>query len=164
MLFIIQIVLSRLLGVPTFKNQRFIRFGWVINITNDFSWWFLKCKFYQCRTHPVDAKLLPTQPTYQLGYRLRGQKFNIDKVCLKSRSFWESPVKIHDVVGTPRKICIFFVLNFFTKEIQKSWNTLTFWIIYYSTFWKVEACDNKTHISRTKNSFIIPHYLQKYYP
>ena len=27
----------------------------------------------QCRTHLVDAQLLPTQPTYQLGHRLHGQ-------------------------------------------------------------------------------------------
>ena len=37
-------------------------------------------------THPVDAKLLPTQPTYWLGYRLRGQKFSVDEVSLIKKS------------------------------------------------------------------------------
>ena len=44
-------------------ERNFIRFGWVMDISNNFSWGFQKCKFYQHRTHPVDAKLLPTQPT-----------------------------------------------------------------------------------------------------
>ena len=49
-------------------------------------WGFQKCKFYQHRIHPVDAILLPKQPTYRLGSRLRGQKFSVDGVCLIKKS------------------------------------------------------------------------------
>ena len=55
--------------------------GWWIFPTI-FAWGYQKCKFYQRRTHPADAKLLPMQPMYRLGYRLCGQKFSVDVVCL----------------------------------------------------------------------------------
>ena len=68
-----------------FQNN-FSRFGWVLNISNNFWWGFQKCRFHQRRTHPVDAKVLATQPTYRLSYRLHGQKFSVDGVCLIKKS------------------------------------------------------------------------------
>ena len=115
------------LGVPTFKKN-FIRFGWVINISNNISWRFQKCKFYRSRTHDVDAQLLPTQPTYRLGYRLCGQSWRIEGVCLgtfvriEKLSFWESPVKICGVAGTPNVCaCLAYpseTLIYFTLRVE----------------------------------------------
>ena len=98
-----------------------------MNNSNNFSWGFQNCKFSQPRTHSVDAQLLPTQPTYHLRFRLFGQSWHVEGVCLikKSRSvlllelkklsFWESPVKIRDVAGTPtiqpfKKLAIVWLL------------------------------------------------------
>ena len=67
-------------------EKNVIRFGWVMDILNNFSRGFQKCKFYQRRTHPVDAQRLPTQPTYRLGYRLRGQSWCVEGVCLIKKS------------------------------------------------------------------------------
>ena len=65
------------LGVPTLKK------GWVMDISNNFSWGFQKSKFYQRRTHPVDTKRLPT---YRLGYRLCEQSWCVEGVCLIKKS------------------------------------------------------------------------------
>ena len=67
-------------------EKNFIQFGWVIDISNNFSWGFQKCQFYHCRSHPVDAPSLPTQPTYRLGHRLRGQNWCVEGVCLIKKS------------------------------------------------------------------------------
>ena len=126
-------VLYLTLGVPTFKKN-FILFGWVIDILNNFSWGFQKCKFYHRRTQPVDAQLLPTQPTYQLGYRLRGQSWRIEGVCLikkilkgtfvriKKLSFWESPVKIHDFVGTPNFTYVHTYRRMLDEKCARVWS------------------------------------------
>ena len=83
----------------THFEKNYIRFGWVMNISNNFSWGFQKCKFYQRRIHPVDAKLLPTKPTYRLGYRLRGQKWRELGVWAIKKSFcgvWLWPISIQN--------------------------------------------------------------------
>ena len=67
-------------------EKNVIRFGWVMDILNNFSWGFQKCKLYRRRTHPVDAQRLPTHPTYRLGYRLSGQSWCVKGVCLIKKS------------------------------------------------------------------------------
>ena len=68
------------------SEKNFIRFGWVIDLSKNFPRGFQKCKFYQHTTHPVDAQLLPTQPMYRLGYRLRGQSWRVEGGCLIKKS------------------------------------------------------------------------------
>ena len=66
--------------------KNFLRFGWVIDISNNFSWGFQKCQFYHRRSYLVDNLTLPTQRTYRLGYRLRGQSWHVERFSLIKKS------------------------------------------------------------------------------
>ena len=70
------------------------------------------------QTNLVDAKLLPTQPTYQLGFSgLSDQKNKKGAfVRVEKLSFWESPFKIRDVAGTPTKDVTFLKLWLSSKS------------------------------------------------
>ena len=113
------------LGVPTLKKFPLIWLG-----SNIFSREFQKCKFYQHRIPLVHPQFQPMQPTYRLCYRLLGQSWCVEGVCLIKKikkgtfvrveklSFWKSPVKIRNVAGTPTTKC--------NQPIYIKWN-----------FWKV---------------------------
>ena len=64
-----------------FKKD-FNRLCWLKHILNNFSQGFQKCQYHFDRTMPLYAQALPTQPTYRLGFRLRGQSLRIEGVCL----------------------------------------------------------------------------------
>ena len=85
-------------------------FWWVMDILNNFSCRFQKCKFYQRRTHPVDAQGLPTHPTYRLGYRLCGQSWCVEGVCLIKKSRRVLLLELKNVVGTPNVLFIYTYL------------------------------------------------------
>ena len=79
---------------------------------NNFSWGFQKCKFYQRRTQPIDCAISAhaTRTSSATGYvgrvgALRGlsdQKIKKGTfVSVEKLSFWESPVEIRNVAGTP---------------------------------------------------------------
>ena len=108
--------MSRMLGMPTLK--KIIGFGWVIQISNKFLQGFQKCNIYSARTMPSahhalkNEQALPGLPAQFCWAGLLGRaclsrgfvRSKIKKdtfVRVEKLSFWESPVKIHDVIGTP---------------------------------------------------------------
>ena len=68
------------LGVPTFeKMSSNLAACWIFGMI--FHKDFKNVNFINV-WHTSRWRGLPTQPTYWLGYRLRGQKFSVDRVCL----------------------------------------------------------------------------------
>ena len=63
-------------------KKNFNRLYWLKHISNNFSQGFQKRQYCYDRTMPLYAQALPTQPTYRLGFRLRGQSLRIEGVCL----------------------------------------------------------------------------------